>query len=190
MKPIQLFLVFSILLLFSCSPLRHYKGVATDTEVTPEKKSIISPWVSIHFPQETKYVKGDDVLIVKVDSTYNQEAVDSLKHSLDSLLRTGKPINIDSLVKAVEKNCKPKIYYKETLRVDTVFTADAGIVYSLKYALAQSEAREIMLKERVKGLEQQVQDQKGKARNLLIYLIIAIVVALGEAYLLLKPKFL
>ena len=60
---------FVVVLPMSCNTgLRAYKKVSTDTDVTPQKKQIISPWVSIYFPQETKYIKGKDSIIINTKS--------------------------------------------------------------------------------------------------------------------------
>lgn len=45
-----------------CNPLRHYEKVAIDTDVTTAKKKVIAPFVALHFPVETKYVKGDTII--------------------------------------------------------------------------------------------------------------------------------
>lgn len=54
--------ILLIIFLMGCNPLRHYNKVATDPDVTMTKKKVIAPFVALHFPVETKYVKGDTVI--------------------------------------------------------------------------------------------------------------------------------
>lgn len=54
--------IMFLILLIGCNPLRHYEKVAIDTDVTATKKKVIAPFVALHFPVETKYVKGDTVI--------------------------------------------------------------------------------------------------------------------------------
>ena len=79
MKFLSSILVFFVLIT-SCSTTRHYKKVATDPQVTVEKKAIIAPWVSTNFPVEESYSKGEET--TSVDTTYSAETVDSLKAQL------------------------------------------------------------------------------------------------------------
>jgi len=183
---------FVVVLPMSCNTgLRAYKKVSTDTDVTPQKKQIISPWVSIYFPQETKYIKGKDSIIIKQDTITYKKSLDSISASLDSVLRIHcKELNVDSLIKSVESRYKPLFIRIEKLRIDTFYSESGPTISNLRYQLNQSESKNILLTQQKEALTQEVAAKAKKAKNYLIYFIIACIIALGEAYLLLKPKFL
>lgn len=118
---------FTISLLFlACSPTRHYQKVATDTEVTPQKKTIIAPWVAMNFPPKER-VKSDTVyetLIVQ-----NQEALLELADIIDSLLLK----NPDTIYQLLKEKCKTKVIQR-TIR-DTISQMDAATEHFLRSQL-------------------------------------------------------
>lgn len=181
----KLFLIFVLLL--SCNSLRHYHKVATDTEVTPEKKAIIAPWISAHFPTETIYLKGEEVIVV--DSTFNQAIIDSLISSIDSLTSSSETkINIDSLKEAIRKECVPRIVYKTKVRVDTVKVPDKALIFTLQRDLESCNGVNATLKQQLADAESKLAVRTKKTTNYIIYLVIGLAVISLQTFLLVKSK--
>jgi hypothetical protein len=107
------------LFLTGCSGVKHWRYVATDTHVTPEKKSIVAPKMAVLFPPQVKHVPGETV--VKVDTVIN-ERYEVIRDTI-----TG----VDTVVKYRERTVT-----KEVRIVDTVYTVDNATVYSLQQELA------------------------------------------------------
>lgn len=80
MKHLTLML-FGLLLLAGCDPLRHYQKVAIDTDVTKTEKDVIRPWVVTNFPISVVVQPGTP----KIDTVPNQKEVDALIGIIDDL---------------------------------------------------------------------------------------------------------
>lgn len=182
----NLFLV-CFLLLLSCSSVRHYRKVATDTEVTPEKKAIISPWVSAHFPAVPEYIKGDSVIVY--DTTYNFHIIDSLVKSIDSLAASQMYIDVDSLKRAIEAQCRPKTVYKTTVRIDTIKIRDEALVFTLRRDLEVASGENAALVVKLKEAEDKLSKAGKKGTTYILYIIAAGILVVFQGYLLVKkPK--
>ena len=139
-----------LLLLSGCS-LTKYKKVATDTRVTSEKKAIIAPWVSVHFPTKTEFIQGKTDTIETILTDDN--TITELNGIIDSLLVMHK----DSVIKYLHENCKEKTKVIRTVRVDTFYNENGGTIYNLKQQLAVCDQEVLGIKESLK-----VKDEKLK----------------------------
>src|SRR5688572_28167631 len=102
---INLLRVVTILAIFcACSGVKHWRYVATDTHVTPEKKSIVAPKMAVLFPPQVKHVPGETV--VKVDTVVH-ETYEVIRDTI---------LNRDTIVKT-----RVQQVTKEVRIVDTVF---------------------------------------------------------------------
>ncbi len=160
-----------IVLLSGCSLTKHYKKVATDTRVTSDKKAIIAPWVSVHFPTKTEYVKGktDTIETLITDDV----VISELNQIIDSLLLLPK----DSAIKYLHKNCKEKVI--RTVRVDTMYQENGGTIYSLKQQLAVCDQEVLGLRQSLKAGEEKlkkVRDQRNYSIGIILLLSFSIVV--------------
>lgn len=135
-----------ILFLFGCSPLRPWKQVAADPNVTPVKKQIISAKVAALFPTQTKYLPG--TVTVKTDTIYDDQVnVDYILYVndlLDSMLiqndRTAG--ENDSLRKAILKRLQPVTIRTIQIRVDTVYPENPGTAAKISGLLQDLEVCE------------------------------------------------
>ena len=193
MKYLLLFLFFAF---FSCNPLKHYQKVATDTNVTPEKKATIAPWVATYFdPGEPVIIKGKDSIVERV--VVDTATIDSLSNQLDSLLH-GTNINVDSLKAAIMKACVPKTVVKDVYHTTTVempSSAQQAKIYSLQRENQQLTAINTNLTNDNTNLtndntvlKDQVSSAKKSARTNRFLFIGSILVILALLYLLFKPK--
>jgi hypothetical protein len=158
-----------IVLLSGCSLTKHYKKVATDTDVTSKEKAIIAPWVSVHFPTKTEYVQGKTDTIETLIT--DDGVISELNQIIDSLLLLPK----DSAIKYLHKNCKEKVI--KTVRVDTVYNENGGTIYSLKQQLAVCDQEVNEQKGKVKSAEEKerkVREQRNYAFGVLLVLLMMI----------------
>lgn len=176
--------LFCFLLLLSCSSLKHYRKVATDTEVTPEKKAIISPWVSVHFPTVPQYIKGDSVIVV--DTAYNLHVIDSLLGVVDSIAANQIVVDLDSLKRVIESQCRPKTVYKTTVRIDTLKMRDEALVFSLTRDLEVANAHNVALSTKLKETEEKLAKASKKGTTYILYIVAAAILVGFQGYLLVK----
>lgn len=178
-KPSLFFVIFLIILALSCSPLRHYYRVAEDTDITNDKKSILSGWVAKAFPDSTPaYIQGKTITVI--DSSWNQPVIDSLLASIDSLSVGGDTLNIDSLKAAILTKCKPLTKWITATRVDTVVRVDSSTIYSLVDSVDVYKAK-------ADGL-QKVLDNKDNSKPLTIGLIATLMITGFQAYIIYTRK--
>lgn len=175
----KLALLIPIFVVLSCGSLRHYRKVATDKDVTAEKKAVISGWVAEHFPVTPEYIKGDDVIVT--DTVYDTHLVDSLTASIDSLILNQLYLDVDSLKAQIRRECKPKTIYRTKIRVDTVKVVDDNLVTSLQSSLDSAKAKNI-------DLEFKLVEAENKKGNSLYYIVGAFVVAGVQAYMMAKRR--
>jgi hypothetical protein len=105
-----------ILLAAGCSPLKHYRKVATDTQVTEEKRKTIAPWVAANFPTETRYVPGDTVVRVDTlttEDTLYWETVDTVQIPKTIVRYVTKTVTIRD---TIYKSDEAKLYNERQLR--------------------------------------------------------------------------
>lgn len=153
-------LIIVLALLTGCKATeKTYRKIATDTQVTTEKKNIISPWVSVHFPPTTEFVFGKPDTIVNV--VYDELALGELSSIVDSLLMLPK----DSVIQYLKGANKTRTVYVH--RTDTLYKEDAGAVYSLKQQLAVCDQDVNMKLTEIKDLKEKV-DKVKETRNYLI----------------------
>ena len=183
----KLHIVFLAFFLVGCSGLRHYKKVSTDTNVTPEKKAVIAPWVSAHFPTETKYIKGEETVVI--DSIYNKKVFDSLSALLQGLDKVPpEKLNIDSIRNALIKICTPTVIRETVYRVDTIVKKDEAAFFTLKKDYDVAVSDNILKQERIKDLEKKLANCAKSKKNLNLLLILAGIAITGLLYLIFKPK--
>lgn len=177
-KPISFVVTFLVILVLSCNPLRHYYRVAEDTEVNDAKKSILAGWVAKAFPDSTPaYIQGETITLV--DSTWNQDVIDSLVSSIDSL-HLADTLNIDSLKAIIVAKCKPKTKWITTTRVDTVVKADSAVIYALADSIE-------LYKSKADGLKVAL-DNKDNSKPLTLGLIATLMVTGFQAYIIYTRK--
>lgn len=110
-----------IILLMACNPLRHWKGVAVDADVTMQKKAIIAPMVALHFPPETKYIKGDTVIKVIIDTLVD---IDTTYLPGDTITKIITKLRERTIVKTV---------------IDTVYQLNTAEVFALREHISKQE---------------------------------------------------
>lgn len=150
-----------LLLLFvvSCSTVRHYKKVATDTDVTNKEKAIIAPWVMANFPNRELFVPGKNDTIETWVS--DDESIFQLGEIIDSLLMLPK----DSIVKVIKDSCRTKTVIIR--RVDTFKVSNGAEVYNLQQQVAGKES-EIKKLELTKSELEKDYNKIRETRNYLI----------------------
>lgn len=127
-----------ILFLFACSPVRHWQKVATDTNVTPEKKAIIAPKVAAMFPAREIFIPGE--VITKTDTVIDMDQVFQMAEIIDSLLyiTIQDSTNRDSIAKVILKRFTPRTIRVMQTSVDTVQVPNSAREYSLMHDLEVS----------------------------------------------------
>ena len=153
---------FSLLVLFSCSPTRHWRAVATDKKVTEEKRAIIAPKVAILFPAREIFIPGQ--VITKTDTVVDIDQVLEMAAVVDSLLFLIKPdVNIDSLRKTILSRFKPRTVRVTQTSIDTIQVPNAAREYALQSEIeqrngeiAQLKGDKVILEKSVAKLEKEV----------------------------------
>ena len=174
-----------LLMLAACNPLRHYEKVATDPNVTTEKKAVIAPWVLVHFPNEVQYIKGKDSIITKVDSSANLDLVDSLLN----ILATKTDINVDSLKQAIKDALKPVVITHTIYHTDTaVKHLDEAERFILQDQINKKDAQHTVDVTNLKDKDQKIADFGRKRMWLIIAIIGEGLGILALLYLLFKPS--
>lgn len=169
-----------VIILFSCSPTRHWEKVAADPDVTPRKKAIVADKMSKIFPVLTEYLPGE--VTTKVDTISDLSALAELSFMLDSVQKLNRPVSqyeIDSIITAAKTLCSPRIITVYNNRVDTLKVPDARAEYALKKQLDIATTQYNGL---VVDLEEQEKKTKaaiGRNKNLWWWII-----GLGAALLL------
>jgi hypothetical protein len=110
----------------SCNTTRHWKKVAVDHDITPEKKSLIAPHCYFLFPPSTVYLPG--VPVVTVDSFYT---VDTLYYN------TRRHVPLDSIY---PRPCVEKTKVITIKQVDTFPVIDNVLVHQLQQQLAAANS--------------------------------------------------
>jgi hypothetical protein len=149
-------IIICILLLASCSPLRHYKKVATDPNVTPEKKAVIAPWVVLNFPFQPTYSKPDTVDILIVD-TIQLYSTDTL-HDVKNLVQFRDRI----VTKVVQRTIRDTVKFESTATIDAI-----------RRQLSIANERNGQVHTQKEQAEAATKAAKSKNRNL-IYILIAL----------------
>jgi hypothetical protein len=175
-----------ILLLVSCSGVKHYRKVATDTKVTVEKKAIIAPFVSTYFPVRER-VKSDTV--IKVDTVYDESTSKFFSDIIDSLVKS--PAKKDyALIKKYEELKKACAYRPETTIYirDTIYAIDEAERFAMDQYVKSVEQENAILKKDKNVAEDRMNDAIRAKRSLSIYLWIAGVVIGVLCYLFFRFK--
>ena len=175
-------------LLVSCSSTRHWKKVATDTRVTPEKKAIIAPKVAVLFPTETRYVKGDTVTVIE---TYeNTENLYRLERTIFYLLDRDS-VNVDSVKAIIRSLCTSKIEIRYHTRVDTTYMEDlacSATLYSVQNELATATTENVSLKVKLNDAQAKSSSLQKSKNKWLWWLIGAGVLLIGSWVAFFKLK--
>jgi hypothetical protein len=154
--------LFLFVILIGCNPLRHYQKVATDPNVTAEKKAIIAPFMSVHFPPEIKYVKGENIT--------TSDTVMNYYFYRDTLT------NRDTVVKEI-KITDTKV------RVDTVYRDNPGFTNVLRRARITAEANELTARIEKRDAELKLAAAKSNNRDYILWIIILAVANAVQIYL-------
>lgn len=122
--------IIFLILLMGCNPLRHYNKVATDPDVTMTKKNIIAPWVALHFPTLTKYVKGETIIETDTVNIFETTYIKAM----------------DTVIKKITVT---KVINKRT--TDTIYMVNEAERFALRNIVtrqgADIEAKDKMIKE-------------------------------------------
>lgn len=177
-----------ILLFAACTSVRPYKQVAADAYVTTEKKAIIAPFVSTHFPPTVRTVR--DTLHI-IDTAYNEQFVYELSKIIDSLIfapkdtvRVDDPTNkrrIDSLIRLCSRSIN-----KTTILRDTVWTTDPGKDMALTRFISIIQAENASLKKESDEIKTKADSSGKKLRLYMFGMYGAIALALMFLILLFK----
>lgn len=177
-----------ILLFAACTSVRPYKQVAADAHVTTEKKAIIAPFVSTHFPPTFRVVR--DTLHI-IDTAYNERFVYELSKIIDSLIfapkdtvRVENPANkrrIDSLVRLCSRSIN-----KTTILRDTVWMTDPGRDMALTHFISNVQAENVLLKKEAEDSKLKASSSGKKLRLYMFGMYGAIALALMFLILLFK----
>lgn len=180
--------VAALLLMMACTSVRPYKKVAADARVTTEKKAILAPFVSVHYPPQFRVVRDT---IVRIDTMYNEVFVYELAKIIDSLIflpkdtvRVKDPAmkkRIDSLVRLCGRSV-----IKTEIHTDTVYVADGAKDMAISQFISTVQAENARLKSDNADL---IAKSSGASKKLRIYMIgmyAAIALALMFLFLLFK----
>jgi hypothetical protein len=170
-----------VIALIGCNTTKHYKKVATDIDVTLEKKAIIAPWVSVNFPNQTTFIIGKMDTVEKV--VYDDDALNQMTEIIDSLLMLPK----DSVIKLLKEKCIPVTKTVYLTRVDTVQREDQAKVFVLQQSLARSEAAIVQLNADITQKDaklDKVKNQRNTFIGISFLFVLSIVIFL---YVKLKP---
>lgn len=170
-----------IMILSGCNLTKHYKKVATDTDVTLLKKAIIAPWVSVNFPNQTTFIPGQVDTLELIH--YDEIALKEMNDIIDSLLMLPR----DSVIKLLKEKCIPVTKTVYLTRVDTVQREDQAKVFVLQQSLARSESAIVQLNADITQKESKldkVKNQRNTFIGISFLFVLSIVIFL---YVKLKP---
>lgn len=172
----------------ACTSVRPYKKVAADARVTVEKKAILAPFVSAHYPPQFRVVRDT---IVRVDTVNNEAFVYELGKIIDSLIflpkdtvRVKDPAmkkRVDSLIRLCGRSViKTEVY------TDTVYLTDAAKDMALSQFISSVQAENARLKSDAEDLKAKSSGATKKLRMYMIGMYAAIALALMFLFLLFK----
>lgn len=181
-------LIAALLLMTACTSVRPYKKVAADARVTVEKKAILAPFVSAHYPPQFRVVRDT---IVRVDTVNNEAFVYELGKIIDSLIflpkdtvRVKDPAmkkRVDSLIRLCGRSViKTEVY------TDTVYLTDAAKDMALSQFISSVQAENARLKSDAEDLKAKSSGATKKLRMYMIGMYAAIALALMFLFLLFK----
>lgn len=181
-----------LILLISCTPTKPYKRVAADPNVTPQKKAIIAPFVSAHFPIRER-VTTDTIRIV--DTVYDEKTVLVLSNIIDSLIMRGKDtirdrrfeVRLVEQLKQAKKDCGRIITIREIVK-DTIWQADDAIMFILKDQVSKLEAKNNGLSYELEVADKRVASAVKRANLMLLLFIISLLLLALIIWLFLKAK--
>lgn len=181
--------VLSLILtvLLSCNSLRHYKKVATDTDVTQKELQIITPWVHVHFAPQVEYVPGKEIVVT--DTVVDTKAVDSLIR----YIKNTPQVNIDSIEAAILATCVTKTIKEAKKTVDTIKVPDVALIKAKdnQYNTLHGEyIVAIEQRDKIEREKNEVVAKETKYKTRIAFLTVGIVVILLAivAYIVLKLK--
>jgi len=179
-------IIILFLILVSCSTVRHYKKVATDTRVTTEKKAIIAPFVSTYFPVRER-VKSDTVKVT--DTLYDEGTAHMLSDIIDSLL--AKPQKKDTALirkfQELKKKCASLVSTTITIR-DTIYTVDEAERFTLTQYVKATEAENSVLKKEKELADKRLADMRKQKSWLIVSLVLAGLIIAALLYFFLRFK--
>lgn len=182
------------LLIVSCNPTKPYRKVASDPNVTPKKKAIIAPFVSMHFPIQERIVSDT---VVVVDTVYDEKTTYILSTIIDSLIMQKK-----DTVRIRDRKVEERLLYrlaemkKECGRVvtiheritDTVFREDEAKTFALREYATGLENRNSKLSYDLEVADKMVSSARKKAVIMTILFAISLLLLILMIYIILKPK--
>lgn len=164
------YLFIIVLIFFSCNTTRHWKKVASDQNVTPEKRAIIAPKVAAMFPPEIIFIEGKET--VRIDSIMYDESL--------NVIITDTVNKVDTVIKTRVKQITRVITKRDTLQI--VNTAQLSAVQrelaTANTVNASLEADQRILKDKLKA-----------SRKWLWLFIAACVIILGYGVMKIYSKF-
>lgn len=181
-------LTASLLLMTACTSVRPYKKVAADARVTVEKKAILAPFVSAHYPPQFRVVRDT---IVRVDTMYNEAFVYELGKIIDSLIFLPKDTirvkdmdmkkRVDSLVRLCGRSViKTEVY------TDTVYITDGAKDMAISQFISTVQSENARLKSDNEDIKAKSSGATKKLRMYMIGMYAAIALALMFLFLLFK----
>lgn len=183
-----------LIILISCTPTKPYRKVASDTDVTPKKKAIIAPFVSMHFPVRER-VTSDTVRIV--DTVYDEKTTYILSTIIDSLIMRGKDTirlrdkraeaRLVEQLKVAKKECGRVITIKETIK-DTIWQEDEAKTFAMRDYITKLEAKNGTLTHDLEVADKKVSAEFKRANTLLFMFIGALLVIAFLIWLIIKTK--
>lgn len=177
-------MVAILLFVAACTSVRPYKQVAADARVTTEKKAIIAPFVSAHFPPVYRTVR--DTLRI-TDTAYNGKLMYELYKTIEVLLNAPKTDNpetkkrLDSLIKA----CSRTVNTTVTIR-DTIYVTDAAKDMAISQFVASVQSENATLKTDVDEYKDRAEAATKRMRTYMLAMYGAMVSALMLLILLFK----
>jgi hypothetical protein len=173
-----------LLFVAACTSVRPYRQVAADARVTTEKKAIIAPFVSAHFPPVYRTVRDT---IRLTDTAYNGKLMYELYKTIETLLNAPKTDNpetkrrLDSLIKA----CSQSVTTTVTIR-DTVYIADEAKDMAISQFVSSVQAENAILKTDTKEYKDRSDAAAKRMRTYMLGMYAAIAVAFMLLILLFK----
>ena len=181
-------LLIIVLAMVACTSVRHYAKVAADAHVTIEKKSIIAPFVSTHFPPNFKVVRDT---VIRMDTVVDGMFIYELSKIIDSLIMLPKDTvkvdnprlraRIDSLIVRCGSSVKRTEIY-----TDTLYVTDAAKEYALSQFISSVQSENTLLKKEAKESNDKWEIAVKKSRSANIKFVSACFAALILLILLFK----
>jgi hypothetical protein len=182
------------LLFVSCNPTKPYRKVASDPNVTPKKKAIIAPFVSMHFPIQERIVSDT---VVVVDTVYDEKTAYILSTIIDSLIMQKKDTirvrdrrveeRLLSRLDEMKKECGRVVTIRERI-TDTIFREDEAKTFALREYATNLENKNAKLTYDLEVADKRVSHARSRVVVMTILFVLSLLLLILLIYLMLKPK--